>query len=225
MWPPFFELHNGPWQTSGHSERPDTRAIEAPSRCTVRKSPCKTGGIHTRPSQCCRTYLEAALRQIDGKNVNVGHMLLLLRRTARRSGIIRCRTKGASTPSVQSLTSLRSRALPTRLYGPSTGGRGVCGGAPVTCLFSKQTQLSTALRLFCNSRDVGCDCARFRGGAFFRAPGGSSQLCRRLRRPRHPLGRLLLGRCATSRSLRSCLARSLRCAGSFDRLLGGLRII
>ncbi len=38
---------------------------------------CATGA--DRPSQCRRTNLEAALRQVDGENVNVGHMLLLLR--------------------------------------------------------------------------------------------------------------------------------------------------
>jgi len=32
MWTSFFELHTGPWRLSGHNIRPDTRAIEAPSR-------------------------------------------------------------------------------------------------------------------------------------------------------------------------------------------------
>jgi hypothetical protein len=32
MWTLFFELHTGPWRTSGHIKRRDTRAIEAPSR-------------------------------------------------------------------------------------------------------------------------------------------------------------------------------------------------
>lgn len=70
----------GPQRISGHTKRPDTRAIEAPCRQNVRKSPCKTRGIHTRPSQRCRTNLEAALSEVDRENVDVGHLLLLLQR-------------------------------------------------------------------------------------------------------------------------------------------------
>ena len=32
MWTSFFELHTGAWRRSGHTKRPDTRAIEAPNR-------------------------------------------------------------------------------------------------------------------------------------------------------------------------------------------------
>ena len=49
MWILFFELHTGPWHIAGHDKRPDTRPIEAPIREAVKKSSCKTGGIHTRP--------------------------------------------------------------------------------------------------------------------------------------------------------------------------------
>jgi len=48
MWTLFFELHTGPWRTSGHIMRPDTRAIEAPAAKVVGELPCNTGGIHTR---------------------------------------------------------------------------------------------------------------------------------------------------------------------------------
>ncbi len=45
----FFELHAGPRRISDHDERPDTRPIEAPRRNIAEISPCKSGGIHTRP--------------------------------------------------------------------------------------------------------------------------------------------------------------------------------
>ena len=37
MWTPFFELHAGPWRTTGHDKRPDTRPIEAPRRNVAEK--------------------------------------------------------------------------------------------------------------------------------------------------------------------------------------------
>ena len=37
MWTLFFELHAGPWRTTGHDKRPDTRPIEAPRRNVAEK--------------------------------------------------------------------------------------------------------------------------------------------------------------------------------------------
>lgn len=37
IWTLFFELHAGPWRTTGHDKRPDTRPIEAPSRTVAEK--------------------------------------------------------------------------------------------------------------------------------------------------------------------------------------------
>ena len=37
MWTLFFELHTGPWQTSGHNKRPDTRPIQVPNRRNSQK--------------------------------------------------------------------------------------------------------------------------------------------------------------------------------------------
>ena len=75
MWILFFELHAGPWHTPGHIKRPDTRPIEAPNR-VVEKSPCNTGGIHTRTAAIRPADLEAPLRQVDGHHMNLRHMLL-----------------------------------------------------------------------------------------------------------------------------------------------------
>lgn len=44
MWTSFFELHTGPWRTSGHFNRPDTRTIEMPSRQSVAKITLRNRG-------------------------------------------------------------------------------------------------------------------------------------------------------------------------------------
>ena len=52
MWTLFFELHTGPWRISGHIMRPDTRAIEAPSRKSSRRITLQYRGHPHTPRVC-----------------------------------------------------------------------------------------------------------------------------------------------------------------------------
>ena len=77
MWTASLELHTG-HVAEGHDQRPDTRPIEVPAcRDPLEESPCKTGGIHTRPASSCSADLEASLGEVDRQNMDVGHALLL----------------------------------------------------------------------------------------------------------------------------------------------------
>ena len=77
MWTPSLELHTG-HVAEGHDQRPDTRPIEVPAcQDPLEESPCKTGGIHTRPASSRTADLEASLGEINRQNMDVGHALLL----------------------------------------------------------------------------------------------------------------------------------------------------
>ena len=64
---------------SDHSKRPYTRAIEAPSRHNRQKSPCKTGGIHTRWDGLSR-FLDDGRVELDSNAVERSIRALALNR-------------------------------------------------------------------------------------------------------------------------------------------------
>ena len=100
MWTSFFELHTGPWRTSGHIKRPDTRAIEAPRQAECQKITLQNRGHpHTHLPALSRTLGSCASRGRSQESARPSWPSSF-RCVLRSSGIIRRPSKGASTPSV-----------------------------------------------------------------------------------------------------------------------------
>jgi hypothetical protein len=102
MWTLFFELHTGPWPISGHIMRPDTRPIEALSQVNSSENHLAKPGAstHAPPRAVPQTWklrFAKSMANICAFVMSPSFSGAVLR----RAGTIRCRWKGASTPSVQ----------------------------------------------------------------------------------------------------------------------------